>query len=117
LASGRASYHGPIKKLDKPPATSTQPPGIKTVPNPHRMNSTMNNTVPFADYTVGMVIAPVTCTWGGNEAGLTLVKPQKVRKTKKQHRRPEPAPEPEPEPEPAPEPATEAGPEPEDDMP
>ncbi len=71
------------KKLDKPPATSTQPPGIKTVPNPHRMN----NTAPFADYTVGMVIAPVTGTWDGNEAGWTLVKPQKVRKTKKQHRR------------------------------
>lgn len=75
------------------------------------MNSTMNNTAPFADYTVGMVIAPVTGTWDGNEAGWTLVKPQKVRKTKKQHRRPEPAAAP------GPEAAAEPAPGPEDDMP
>jgi len=106
LASGQLP-RSHQKKLDNPPATSTQPPGIKTVPNPHRMNSTMNNTAPFADYTVGMVIAPVTGTWDGNEAGWTLVKPQKVRKTKKQHRRPAAEPEP----------AAEAGPGPEDDMP
>jgi hypothetical protein len=68
------------------------------------MNSTMNNTAPFADYTVGMVIAPVTGTWDGNEAGWTLVKPQKVRKTKKQHRR-------------RPAAAAEPAPGPEDDMP
>ena len=54
------------------------------------------NTAAFSDYTAGWVIAPVTGTWDGKEAGWTLVKPQKVRKTKKQHK---PRLEPEPEPE------------------
>jgi hypothetical protein len=47
------------------------------------MNSNMNT---FADYTASWVIAPVTGTWDGKEAGWTLVKPQKVRKTKKQRK-------------------------------
>ncbi len=55
------------------------------------MNSNMNT---FADYTASWVIAPVTGTWDGKEAGWTLVKPQKVRKTKKQLK---PRLEPEPE--------------------